>query len=890
MTTGALLGNVRMANGKPIAGARVTAHAPSARYATTTDAAGSFTMLGLLPDTYVVSIEANGYEPVTETIVVLPAARRALAVVLRPALREIARVSVTPQPFTGGSPSDVFTVQGAAARANGLEASSSGLAGYSQSTVAGAIANVPGIQQDSFANVIIRGGKVQDTAYDFDSVPIPQGLIAEPGGNIVGAQLGTTGVSAETVALGGYSDVGQNALGGVVNEIPLVGTYPAKGTFEAGIGIGALFSEAAFSEQAATADLRWRYAFSASSSNSYFQYGDGHTFYPAEIGTYALGFQTRAQFALSGNVHFAATPHDDVSATFLAGAAAYQQYDSPYQGLEWSSFSSPGVPFPGQPADPKQQVDTPSIARGTYGVEKLQWVHNWSHALGRLQLYQSQIGAIANGPEWDDLSFSDGVISLYSTQYQREDGIGYDYEDQAGKKNEIKAGAQYDVNTSGLYQIVPTLPQIVQASPRLNQYLLYSGDTWTIDTHLTAMATLRYIGQHSLTGDGLAYGDGAIDPHASLAYEIGHGALRLTFDHTSVPPPPLEVQRSCHPASACSDDSGSNANGSTPSYPLAPETADDYAFSYETNGSIPIKLTYFAEFEKNRIDVLPSNFRDSSNAGENPDAVGVPTNAGQLRSHGLELWARTGGLTLVANYNHTLTSSVYQFAFNDLNAAAILAGHLFPANYVPNFTTTASYELDVAQRRLRITPALSYEGGYPYGNGTRVWAIVDGRPVDVPNDNYVNPGYNYYFLKNPGLPWNAVTNPYIATLGTSEGADPNTLRSTPQLLASLHLEGDLLPRVTAILDVSNLFGTATPTQLQGNPYLIGPPGYTGGNPLYEAAYGQNYCKTCLYTLGNGVPTNNGTTAAAPWAYGRNGYVPQAYPMARAVQVRVRWRF
>ena len=102
------------------------------------------------------------------------------------------------------------------------------MANYSRDTIQGAISNVPGVQQDSFANIIVRGGKVQDTVYDYDSVPVPQGLIAEPGGNIVGAQLGTAGVSADTVTLGGYSDESQNALGGVVNEIPLVGTYPAS--------------------------------------------------------------------------------------------------------------------------------------------------------------------------------------------------------------------------------------------------------------------------------------------------------------------------------------------------------------------------------------------------------------------------------------------------------------------------------------------------------------------------------------------------------------------------------------------------------------------------------------------------------------------------------------
>ncbi len=890
LTNGAILGTVLTAAGKPLPGALVSAVAPTGRYSATSDAGGRFTILGISPDTYAVGVELKGYEPSAMTVVVLPGAHELLRFNLRPSLKEIARVQAKNQAFTIGNTADIFTVQGEQAQAANPQASSSGLANYSRDTIQGAISDVPGVQQDSFANIIVRGGKVQDTVYDYDSVPVPQGLIAEPGGNIVGAQLGTAGVSANTVTLGGYSDESQNALGGVVNEIPLVGTYPAKSTFEIADGIGAQLGEMKFSEQGATPDLKWRYALSSTVGNEYFAYGDGYTFYPAEQGTYGLGFQTRSQYAIAGNVHYAATPRDDLSATFLTGAAAYQQYDTPYQGQQWSTFNAPGVAFPGQPANPNTQVDTPSIARGTYGVEKLQWIHDWPHSLGRLQLFQSQVGAVANGPEWDDLSFSDGVISLYSTQYQREDGIGYDFEDQANEKTDIRAGAQYDVNTSNIYQIVPTVPQIVTAAPRLNQYLVYVSDTWNMTPHFSTMGSLRYIGQHSQTSDGVIYGDGALDPHLSLAYTFADlNGFRANFDHTSTPPLPLEVQRTCVPASACSNDSGGNAGGSVPSFSLAPETADDYALSYEHGGPIQVRLTYFVENEKNVIDVLPTNFRNAANAGENPNAIGVPTNAGQLRSHGLELWVSAGGFTLNANSNRTYSSSIYQFAFNDLNAAAILAGHLFPANYIPEFTATASYEFTFAHRRLRVTPMLSYESGYPYGNGTMVWEIVNGVPTQVPNDNFVNPGYNYYFLKNPSIPFNAQTNPYMTTLGTSEGADPNTLRTTPQTLTSLHLEYDLSPHLTAMFDVVNLFGVDTPTQLQGNPYLIGPPGYTGGNLFYERAYGAQYCKKCLFTLGNGVPTNNGQYAVVPWNYGTAGYVPEAYPMARTALIRLRYR-
>ncbi|HEV3092527.1 MAG TPA: TonB-dependent receptor [Candidatus Cybelea sp.] len=890
LTTGTVLGTVDTTAGKPLAAAAVAVQSPSGRYSATTDAQGRFTILGIVPDAYVVTVELKGYEPAIASMVVLPAEHTRLTFALRAAMREIARVRTKTQAFTLGSTTDTFTVGGQQAQAGTPQASSSGLGNYSRETVQGAISNVPGVQQDSFANIIVRGGKVQDTVYDYDSVPVPQGLIAEPGGNIVGAQLGTTGVIADTVTLGGYTDESQNALGGVVNEVPLVGTYPAKTTIELADGIGAQLGEMKFSLQDATPDLRWRYALSSTTGSEYFAYGDGYTFYPSEQGTYGLGFQTRAQYAIAGNVHYAATPHDDLSATFLTGAAAYQQYDSPYTGLQWSTFSAPGVAFPGQPANPNQQVDTPSIARGTYSIEKLQWVHDWQHSLGRFQVFQSQIGAVANGPEWDDLSFSDGVISLYSTQSGREDGYGYDYEDQAGDRHDIRAGAQYDVNTSSIYQILPTVPQIITAAPRLNQYLAYLSDTWSMTPHFSVMGSLRYIGQHTQTSTDVIYGNGAIDPHLALAYTFaGSNGFRANFDHTSTPPLPLEVQRTCTPAADCSNDSGQNAGGTVPSLPLAPETADVYAVSYEHGGPVQIRLTYFDQREKNVIDVLPENYRDSASAGENPSAIGVPTNAGQLKSHGIEFWASGGGLTLAANYNRTFSSSIYQFAFNDLNAPAILAGHLFPANYVPNLTATLSYEFGFDHGRARVTPMLSYESGYPYGNGTMAWEMIDGVPTQVPNDNYVDPGYNYYFLRNPGRPYNAVTNPYIASLGTSEGADPNTLRTTPQTLTSLHAEYDLMPRLTAMLDVVNLFGVASPTQLQGNPYLIGPPGYAGDDPYYEKAYGSQYCKHCLYTLGNGVPTNDGANPAVPWSYGTAGYVPEGYPMARTALVRLRLR-
>ena len=184
---------------------------------------------------------------------------------------------------------------------------------------------------------------------------------------------------------------------------------------------------------------------------------------------------------------------------------------------------------------------------------------------------------------------------------------------------------------------------------------------------------------------------------------------------------------------------------------------------------------------------------------------------GQLQSHGLELNLQGGGFSFNGNFIRAFSSSASQFAYNDLNAPAVAAGQLFPVSYEPDFTAELSYQFTTSNKRLRITPSVSYATGYPYGNGKMVWIFdpTTGKPIQLPNDNYVNPGANYYFLETPSEPFNATTNPYIGNLGTNEGNDPNTLRSEPQTFVNLHIEGDITPRLTVILDIVNLLNTKT---------------------------------------------------------------------------------
>jgi hypothetical protein len=515
--------------------------------------------------------------------------------------------------------------------------------------------------------------------------------------------------------------------------------------------------------------------------------------------------------------------------------------------------------------------------RGTLDVLKAQWLHTAPHALARLQLYRSQFGSVSGGPYWDDLSFPDGAISLSAAQGGRVAGLTYDVDTAASERHRVTYGAGYRTSTTFLDERVPTANQRVSSRPTIFSALAYLGDTWTIAPRVDVTGTARFTSAHIVPSDGAAYDVRALDPHAAAVYRFGSDlALRATFDHTTVAPKPLEADRT-------------DSTVGRLFVALGPETQNLFTYTVEGRGRTQFRVSYFDERERNRIDVLPVNFRSVVNQGQNPSAVGVPTNAGELRAHGIDAWLERGGLTLSASALRGFSSSASQFAYNGLNAAAVAAGHLFPLSYVPDFTAVGSYEIR-AGRRVRLTPAVSFESGYRYGNGRSIWTFgALGRPVRVPNDDHVNPGYNYYFLRDPARPFDAATNPYVSSLGTSEGDDPNTLRTPPQTIVSLHAEADVTGRLTLALDVFNALGTAAPTQLQGNPYLIGPPGYAGGDPARAAWYGRQLGGGAPYLLGNGVPTNDGLVRALPWSYGTGGYVPQSYPGARTVELSLRYR-
>jgi Carboxypeptidase regulatory-like domain/TonB-dependent Receptor Plug Domain len=286
-TTGVLSGRiVDSSSNAALAGARVTVASPSESASATTDANGSYRFLSLAPDSYVVSVTQQGYEPVTQPgIAILADQTRTLNVSLVKNLQTIGQVRArtTTDLVKPGTTSDVYSVSGAlATAANAL--SGPGSLGNSYS----AIASVPGtvVQQGQmgwYQQLSIRGGDIDQVGYEFDGIPVnrvydnaPETLLSSLGQQELQVYTGGTPATSDGQGLSGY-----------VNQVVKTGTYPAFSTLVGSIGSPAYYHQASFEFGGASRNRLLTYYFGTAGQNQDFRYvndangaGDPRFFYP----------------------------------------------------------------------------------------------------------------------------------------------------------------------------------------------------------------------------------------------------------------------------------------------------------------------------------------------------------------------------------------------------------------------------------------------------------------------------------------------------------------------------------------------------------------------------------------------------------------------------------
>lgn len=273
-TTGGLVGRVTDATTKtPVAGATVSAVSPSQSVSAVTDASGAYRFLSLAPDTYVVSVQSGGFDPVALSgVTVTSDQTQTLSVTLQKTIRTIAKVSARSSGdlIRPGTTSDVYSVSGAAAGAAGALGGAGGLTNsYSQ------VASVPGVvvqqgQQGWYQALSIRGGDIDQVGYEMDGIPVnrvydnaPQTMLSTLGQQELQVYTGGTPATSDGQGLSGY-----------VNQVIRTGTYPGFADAKFSAGGPAFFHQASVEVGGANASRTFSYYLGLAGSNQDFRYGD----------------------------------------------------------------------------------------------------------------------------------------------------------------------------------------------------------------------------------------------------------------------------------------------------------------------------------------------------------------------------------------------------------------------------------------------------------------------------------------------------------------------------------------------------------------------------------------------------------------------------------------
>jgi hypothetical protein len=148
----------------PIAGATVVAKSPSATYRTVTDAQGRYRFLSMLPDNYAISCSAGGYQPFSETVVVLNASEQTVNIPLSKTLKVIASTHARSagSAFQRGMTIDTYTVTGSqilTVTGKAFNANENDL-----------LRSIPSVTIDKTGTVSIRGGFAFEAAYEFEGI------------------------------------------------------------------------------------------------------------------------------------------------------------------------------------------------------------------------------------------------------------------------------------------------------------------------------------------------------------------------------------------------------------------------------------------------------------------------------------------------------------------------------------------------------------------------------------------------------------------------------------------------------------------------------------------------------------------------------------------------
>jgi len=265
-TSGNINGTVLSATGAPVAGATVAIASPSGTFTQQTDTHGFFSLLGVPPDSYVISVEAQGFAAFTQSGVTVTGsgtlALGALHLVTRSELTTIGTVSAhsLASAFQANQTVPQYTISGSV-----LQAAAGKSSNASEQSI---LLSVPGFQNDYRGNLILQGATLDQIRYQFDGVDF-----TDPGFSNSANSRFFNAISSVQVVPGAGDPSQGNGGAGVVNLLVKRGTYPAGGSLDLELNDRPEGQQINLQYGAATQNGRFSDYFSYFGDNGAYQFG-----------------------------------------------------------------------------------------------------------------------------------------------------------------------------------------------------------------------------------------------------------------------------------------------------------------------------------------------------------------------------------------------------------------------------------------------------------------------------------------------------------------------------------------------------------------------------------------------------------------------------------------
>ena len=275
-TTGGVNGTAIDENSAPIQNALVTVASPSQVAHTSTDTNGKFNFLALIPDTYTLSLEKQGYESVSQTgVTVIADQNNSVNIATRRVLRTIGRVT-SRAPSSLIKPGTVTDVYSITATQQDKVAAVGG--GGNLNSAWSAIASVPGVfvspNQVGYigaaGTLSIRGGDYDQIGYEIDGVPVNRAFDNYPSGPT--SSLGQQELQVYTGVPPANAEA--NGLSGFINQVIRTGTYPGFANVDLGIGGPSYYHKASFEVGGSSPNRNFSYYLGFGGYNQDFRYAD----------------------------------------------------------------------------------------------------------------------------------------------------------------------------------------------------------------------------------------------------------------------------------------------------------------------------------------------------------------------------------------------------------------------------------------------------------------------------------------------------------------------------------------------------------------------------------------------------------------------------------------